>query len=293
MLPQSLLQAAVIQDSIQTLGMLAVLFPQSFPSLEPAQLAQVPLSSLLSRSELPADIDLHSILQTLQAASPHTVTNSTLTISGLVQNQNGALCQHDESQPPPASCGNDNHALPHSAIPLLNQRSALNEPASIASLLPSFKSATTTLGQRPKEPQVAADLPADTHHAAASGLSIASILGALESCQIAVKSLGRAKNLRDVISQVKSGEVQHFRTMFGPSEDGKRRAHEDWGSLNTTITRRECIYQQLITEFEGNEEQFFKFFAVDPSTAGTSTTLARSKAETRCRQAAACSAASL
>lgn len=84
----------------------------------------------------------------------------------------------------------------------------------------------------------------------------------LNSCKEVIKYLKRAEGLRDVIRQMQSGEVQAIRNQYGPIP-GKRKAHDDWSSVNTAVTRRERIYSQLMTEFGGDEELFFKFFAVD------------------------------
>lgn len=88
-------------------------------------------------------------------------------------------------------------------------------------------------------------------------------LEVLDSCSLVRERLGRAKSLRDVIKQVRSGEVARYRAQFGPSEDAngkKKKAHEDWSHINVTITRRERIYEQLMTEFNGNEASFYTFF---------------------------------
>ncbi|THH30977.1 hypothetical protein EUX98_g3219 [Antrodiella citrinella] len=106
----------------------------------------------------------------------------------------------------------------------------------------------------------------NAHHASSRRTVTLSVL---ESCQpeAVIRSLQKASGLRDVIRQMKNGEVQAYRARYGPSSQGEggsvARAHKDWNTLNVTITRRERIYREFLTEFKGDEDRFFKFFTVD------------------------------
>ncbi|KAG6909224.1 hypothetical protein DXG01_001406 [Tephrocybe rancida] len=79
----------------------------------------------------------------------------------------------------------------------------------------------------------------------------------LSACTERIKALEQASGLEDVIDQVESGEVEKMRC-------GK----PEWKRLKGTNNKWEHIYKQLITEFQGDKEQFYMFFTVEVKEKG-------------------------
>jgi hypothetical protein len=82
----------------------------------------------------------------------------------------------------------------------------------------------------------------------------------LVSCKADIAVLNRATSLRDVIAQVKAGDVARIQQLYGPSAG--RPAISLWQSIKCTICRRERLYTQLQDEFCGNQDHFFGFFTI-------------------------------
>ena len=82
----------------------------------------------------------------------------------------------------------------------------------------------------------------------------------LTSGELEIQALERATNLQEVIDQLEHGEVQQIRDKYGPQQG--RAAHSMWPKIKVTINRRERLYHQLMdpNEFDGDKDQFFKFF---------------------------------
>jgi hypothetical protein len=82
--------------------------------------------------------------------------------------------------------------------------------------------------------------------------------GILAACEPDIEALTRAEGLREVIAQVKSGQVAAIRMKYGPQ---KRRATDlMWGRIKGAVTRRERLYALFEKEFGGDEDRFFDFF---------------------------------
>ena len=71
-----------------------------------------------------------------------------------------------------------------------------------------------------------------------------------------VKSLQRARTLREAIEQHKTGAVNQQREFS--------READDWSSCKNTISRRKRLYSVLEVDFKDDEDRFFDFFSLDP-----------------------------
>jgi hypothetical protein len=58
---------------------------------------------------------------------------------------------------------------------------------------------------------------------------------------------------------VELGKVQRIRDLYGPQRG--RQTSLEWARIKVTVNRRERVYQQLATEFRGDKDRFYKFFA--------------------------------
>jgi hypothetical protein len=85
--------------------------------------------------------------------------------------------------------------------------------------------------------------------------------GILAACEVDIEALNRAEGLRDVIAQVKSGQVQAIRQKYGPQIG--RVTDPMWAKIKGAVTRRERLYALFEQEFGSNEGQFFAFFRRD------------------------------
>ncbi|KAJ7159816.1 hypothetical protein C8R43DRAFT_345514 [Mycena crocata] len=81
----------------------------------------------------------------------------------------------------------------------------------------------------------------------------------LASGGVSVQALEKADGLRDVIQQHESGEVAKIRALYGPQAG--RDTDLMWGKIKVTITRRERLAAEFETQFNGDKEKFFSFFA--------------------------------
>lgn len=84
----------------------------------------------------------------------------------------------------------------------------------------------------------------------------------LATCSMDITALERAAGLVEVITQVKSGEVQRIREKYGPQKG--RDTFSKWKSMKTTITRRERVFGVLQNDFNNDEARFFAFFQITP-----------------------------
>ncbi|KAG1786626.1 uncharacterized protein HD556DRAFT_1219192, partial [Suillus plorans] len=82
----------------------------------------------------------------------------------------------------------------------------------------------------------------------------------LDSCQLDVKSMQHAQDLRDAIEQVKNGAVGHIHEYYSLSDN--RAAEAMWGRLKGKVTKREQLYSLLSGTFQGDKDSFFQFFTV-------------------------------
>lgn len=81
----------------------------------------------------------------------------------------------------------------------------------------------------------------------------------LNVCESDIEALTRAEGLRDVIAQVKSGQVRAIRDKYGPQKG--RNSNSMWGRIKGAVTRRERLYEVLFKqEFGEDESRFFAFF---------------------------------
>jgi hypothetical protein len=94
--------------------------------------------------------------------------------------------------------------------------------------------------------------------AAASSQSQAKVL---DACSLDLKALNMAKNLREVIAQVDSGQVKDIRDRYGPTR-GSAGSSAQWKMVKTVVNKRERIYTQLASEFNGDKDRFFAFFTI-------------------------------
>jgi hypothetical protein len=101
--------------------------------------------------------------------------------------------------------------------------------------------------------------------AAVSSLSQARLL---DACSLDLKALNMAKNLKEAIAQVESGQVKEIRERYGPTH-GSAGSSAEWKMVKTVVNKRERIYGQLASEFDGDKDRFFAFFTVEPSTEHT------------------------
>jgi hypothetical protein len=85
--------------------------------------------------------------------------------------------------------------------------------------------------------------------------------GLLEACSYDIKALQQAGGLDEVIAQVERGDVAEMRKQYGPQ--GQRKGgRPEWKSLKVTVNKRERIYEQLVSEFNGDKDRFFEFFTI-------------------------------
>jgi hypothetical protein len=104
--------------------------------------------------------------------------------------------------------------------------------------------------------------------AAEAAISSRSQAHVLDACSLDLKALNTAKNLREVIAQVESGQVQQIRDRYGPMR-GSVGSSAEWKMVKTVVNKRERIYAQLVSEFNGDKDRFFSFFAIEPSVERT------------------------
>jgi hypothetical protein len=93
----------------------------------------------------------------------------------------------------------------------------------------------------------------------------------LQTCTVDIQALNTANGLRDVISQVESGQVQRIRDLYGP-KPMKTTATTittitttptvKWKNIKGTITKRERIYEQFDSQFKKDKNRFFNFFII-------------------------------
>jgi hypothetical protein len=83
----------------------------------------------------------------------------------------------------------------------------------------------------------------------------------LEACSYDIKALQQANSLDEVIAQVERGDVAEIRKQYGPQGQCKG-GKPEWKSLKVTVNKRERIYKQLMNEFNGDKDQFFRFFTI-------------------------------
>ncbi|THH15770.1 hypothetical protein EUX98_g9414 [Antrodiella citrinella] len=123
-------------------------------------------------------------------------------------------------------------------------------------------SATTSLSHSDSLPS-SPGTPSPSHASTGGHIRVPSVASALRSCMAtdSLSNLERADaGLRDVIRQMKHGEVQKIREAHGPKKG--RPADPRWQSVKNTVTRHESIWDQLQSEFGGDEEKFFAFFVI-------------------------------
>ncbi|THH15724.1 hypothetical protein EUX98_g9420 [Antrodiella citrinella] len=242
---QAALQEAAVRGGVQTLQMLATLFPTAFPisSTSTSRLTHTPVpaptSDLLLRTSDNLSLFASSQPGGLTTSSHHyepTFGSPTRPSITPTRDCDRALTMfHLPTQP---STEPPTHPAPRQPVGLI--------PTSVGFGAPGGQTDTAT----PK----------------ANDQGRRATLSVLDSCQpeAVIHSLRKASGLRDVIKQMKNGEVQAYRARYGPSSQGEggsvTRAHKDWNTLNVTITRRERIYREFLSEFQGNEERFFAFF---------------------------------
>jgi hypothetical protein len=85
----------------------------------------------------------------------------------------------------------------------------------------------------------------------------------LQTCNVDIQALETANGLQDVISQVESGQVSRICDLYGP-KPGRTTPPTvvKWKNIKGSITKRERIYKQLVTQFNGDKARFFDFFTV-------------------------------
>jgi hypothetical protein len=91
----------------------------------------------------------------------------------------------------------------------------------------------------------------------------------LHICNADIQALDTANGLRDVIFQVESGQVKAIRELYDPKHGSKPKKNTivtptvvKWKNIKGTITKREHIYEQLITQFKRDKHRFFNFFTI-------------------------------
>ena len=91
----------------------------------------------------------------------------------------------------------------------------------------------------------------------------------LRTCNEDIKALDTANGLQDVIFQVESGKVKKICDLYGPGSSSSSSTTTattpttvKWKNIKGTITKRECLYDQLITHFGGDKDKFFDFFTI-------------------------------
>lgn len=136
---------------------------------------------------------------------------------------------------------------------------------------PSSSSSWTTLPSY-------TSLPSTAMIAASPGPADTMPATVLDQCKLDIQSLKRAEGLRDVISQVESGEVQRIREQYGPQHG--RAALVQWASIKGAVTKRERVYRVLEADFRGDKNAFFAFFT-DPEVTNESSTKAMRRKKRR------------
>jgi hypothetical protein len=115
------------------------------------------------------------------------------------------------------------------------------------------------------QPSTASYSPRDDL-AVAPAPPISSDSSILASGSISVEALNRAIDLREVIAQCESGAVGNIRKLYGPEKG--RLTNPMWANIKVTITRRERLFLELQTEFNGDKAKFFSFFTTDNTATG-------------------------
>ncbi|TCD60124.1 hypothetical protein EIP91_010698 [Steccherinum ochraceum] len=280
---QAALEEAATQGSLRTLSMLATVFPHAFPL--PPQLdlpalfkgegtAYLPASSFPSSSGVSHQQPQRAVslpsprfnTDNAHISSPGPSFGSSLPLSPISNSNRMAIQSLPYDQPgssfrsfsgPAASPSMANTGFSYHHTPM-------TLPARHASR--DVSGPTTTYGGVVSAAPVASRAPELQTTSLPSAMSPdQGTLNAFASCHVDIVSLQAATGpLRDVIRQMKNGEVQACRARYGPPESGseRKKATAEWIGLNVTITRRERIYQELVckTGFNGDEERFFKFF---------------------------------
>jgi len=72
----------------------------------------------------------------------------------------------------------------------------------------------------------------------------------LDACGLDLKALNMEKNPREVIAQVESGQVEEIHKWYGPTH-GSLGSSAEWKTVKTVVNKRERIYAQLASEFNG------------------------------------------
>ncbi|KAF8233215.1 hypothetical protein L208DRAFT_1396147, partial [Tricholoma matsutake] len=82
----------------------------------------------------------------------------------------------------------------------------------------------------------------------------------LASGELEIQALECAMNLWEVIEQLEHGEVQWIHDKYGLQQG--LATHSMWPKIKITINHRKRLYHQLMdpSEFNGDKDQFFKFF---------------------------------
>jgi hypothetical protein len=77
-----------------------------------------------------------------------------------------------------------------------------------------------------------------------SGISINATISSqaqvhiLDACSLDLKALNVAKDLKEVIAQVESGQVEEIRKRYGPTR-GSLGSSAEWKSVKTVVNKRE------------------------------------------------------
>src|SRR6267154_1436911 len=72
----------------------------------------------------------------------------------------------------------------------------------------------------------------------------------LDACGLDLKALNMGKKPREVIAQVESGQVEEIHKWYGPTH-GSLGSSAEWKTVKTVVNKRERIYAQLASEFNG------------------------------------------
>lgn len=95
---------------------------------------------------------------------------------------------------------------------------------------------------------------------AAADSRVDPVVQTLDSCLVDIQCLKRADGLRDVIEQMKRGNVQRICDLYGPRRG--RPANPMWESIKVTISKRKRLWGVLERDFSGDEDAFFAFFTI-------------------------------
>lgn len=87
----------------------------------------------------------------------------------------------------------------------------------------------------------------------------------LATCSADITALKKANSLEEVITQVKSGELQRIRDKYGPGRG--RKTFPRWAKMKATVNRHERIFALLHDEFDNDEARFFAFFRLPSTTS--------------------------